>query len=146
LEDVMDQSGFGISNITIDWGDGSAPDIIENGTVAKHTYSDSGDHIIQVRAANAIGMRTTVELNVDVEDDDPWEIAGISGWMCVGTPLLLLIILALVLLFRMRKEDGKPFADESSVDTDVVWETDPSDESEERGKEKEVGSQGKAST
>jgi len=149
LEDISDLSGFGIANVTIDWGDGSSPEVLENATVVTHDYS-GGSYKIQVRAANAIGMRTTEELKVSIDEEGGWEIAGHSGWLVVGSPLILLLIIAFVLFSQTRgnkenEQGGLPLhsdddsdKDPNAIDgvSDVVWEIDP--EKNERAEKKGV--------
>ena len=107
IEYITDLSGFGIVNITIDWGDGSTSEVVGDVSTVKHDYSDGGDYTVQVRAANGIGMRTTAELQVSVEDDDNWEIAGQPVWAVCGGPLIILLIVLIVLIVRRTQDEEK---------------------------------------
>jgi hypothetical protein len=108
LEDITDLSGFGIVSVAIDWGDGSENITIENGSslVAKHSYSDDGTYTVQVQGTNAIGMRTTASEEIDVDDESSFEIAGISGWFCIGGSLIILVVIGIVLAARMGMIGG----------------------------------------
>lgn len=112
LEDIADLSGFGISNVTIFWGDGSDPEVMEfDGSPpahAVHRYTRGGRYTIQVRATNAIGMSTTTEQQIRIGDDDGFRIADRPGWVIIGSPLLILIVVLLVLFMRNRGGQGYP--------------------------------------
>ena len=106
IVDAVDLSDFEITNISVDFGDGSEYVKLDNVTSISHEYSDSGDYIIQVQVTNEIGMRVTQEFMVSVDDDEGWTIAGVSGWAVVGGPLFILIILFIVLFLRNQKEEN----------------------------------------
>ncbi|MCK4613481.1 MAG: hypothetical protein KAU14_01660 [Thermoplasmata archaeon] len=105
LDDVHDQENLTIINITIDWGDGSPWESLDEELSLTHKYPDrDARYNLTIQATNEMGMRTTAVVQVNIDEDEGWEIAGMPGWVVVGTPLLILLTVGAVYLCGKRRE------------------------------------------
>ena len=117
VSDVEDLEGLGVNNITVNWGDGSPVEEIAEGSVS-HNYPDKdSSYDLTVRTTNEIGMAKSVTETVNIgEEDSDWEIAGVSGWLVVSIPLLLLIALGVgYMIMNEKKEDDLAVANAISL-------------------------------
>lgn len=97
LAATHDREGLALTNLTVDWGDGSSPEAVDNASVPTHTYPDRrATYEITVQATNAIGMRSTLVLTVHIEPDDGWSLAA------PPTAFVLLAVVAVAARRRRR--------------------------------------------
>jgi len=95
LTATRDREGLALTNLTVDWGDGSAPETVDNASVPTHTFPDrEAAYEVTVQATNAIGMRATLVLTLRIEPDDGWSLAA---------PPTALVLLAVVAVAARRQ-------------------------------------------
>ena len=117
LEDVRDLGGLAITNITVDWGDGSSGAMSNEYLKASHSYPDSkGNYNLTIQVTNEIGMRTTVVVPVTIDVEDEWTIMGLPGGAVVGTPLLILVAVGLAVLISRKKKKEEKIPEAEKID------------------------------
>lgn len=105
LENVTDPD-FAITNITLDWGDGSAWEPLSLDTPSYlHKYPNKdGTYQLTVQATNEIGMRSIHVLTIVVNKDDGSDIPGWVWALALG--LLLLVIIGVAYEQMGGKDDS----------------------------------------
>ena len=120
LDSITDPD-FEITNITIYWSDEDPGALVESlNSTFGHTYPNrDGTYNLTVQATNEVGMRSTLVIPVTIKaEDSEWTIAGIPGWMFVGSLLLLLAVVGVALM--MGKEDEQETAQALVADEDIL--------------------------
>ena len=106
LTNVTDLEGLAITNITVDWGDGSEPVTMNSTTSLSHEYPDKdGRYNLTIQATNELDMRTTALKTVKVSAEGGFTIAGMPGGVVIGGLIVLLAIAAVAL--KMGKKGDR---------------------------------------
>ena len=104
LKSVYDLENLTITNITVDWGDGTSLTQAKEGSKLTHNYPNKDAvYNITIQAENEIGMRTRVVVPLEVEEEKAWEIFGLPGWSVVGSALIILFSVVAAALLRKKK-------------------------------------------